>query len=434
MCPDLGQTREIHVKKTPVAATALALTLLATACGGSGGSDGETTLRFAIWGSEERYEVVQAAVQAFMDDNPGIQVETTIAEYDPYWQRMNTEMAGGNAPDVFLMSDRHLREYAGRNVVMDLAPHVGEGVRTDDIIPQVMGLGTDGDHLWGLPMSQITITMPYNPQLWEDAGAEAPELGWTWDDYLEAAQLVSEHTDEEVYGASDFGGIESWFKVYLSQQGKSLYTEDGELGYTADDVAEWWEMATEFREAGATTPAEVTNDTTAGSPMFQRHSASEFTPDSTFGPDHGEQFDGDFALAPLPQGDSLGLYAEPAMLISASARTSHEEESLALIDYVVNEPAAAEALGMAFGLPANQTNREHISADLEGAWQQVYEYEELVGPELKEGPPAPPQGASALFDLFTAYYEDVMFDRADPEEQARAFYAEAEQVIADNQD
>jgi multiple sugar transport system substrate-binding protein len=297
-----------------------------------------------------------------------------------------------------------------------------------------MGLGTDGDHLWGLPMSQITITMPYNPGLWEEAGAEAPELGWTWDDYLEAAQLVTEHTDEEIYGASDFGGIESWFKVYLSQKGKSLYTEDGELGYTADDVVEWWEMATEFREAGATTPGEITNDTTAGFPFVQRRSASEFTPDSTFAPDQADQFDGDFALAPLPQSDSLGLYAEPAMLISASARTSHEEESLALIDYIVNEPAAAEALGMTFGLPANQTNREHIAGDLEGAWQQVYEYEELVGPELKEGPPAPPQGASTLFDLFGTYYEDVMFDRADPEEQARAFYAEAEQVIADNQD
>jgi multiple sugar transport system substrate-binding protein len=366
-----------------------------------------------------------------MKKNPNIKVATSTAIYDAYFQKLATETAGGNAPDVMQMSDRHLREYAERNVVLDLRPHVGKEIQTADLKKEVMGLGTLGDKLYGLPLGQTAVVMAYNPVRWKQAGAKEPKLGWTWDDYFEAAKKVSDETGKKVYGASDFGGIESWFKVWLSQQGKGLYTADGALGYTEQDVVTWWEMATQFRKAGAATPGEITAVNPAGSPMLRKVSASEFLPDSAIAPNAWETYDNEYKLAPLPQvGGDLGLYGEPPMLLSVSARTKQRAAALKLTDFIINDPEAAKILGMARGLPANTKNRAAIAPTLTGAWKQVYEYEELVADKLKVGPPAPPKGAGTLFTLFDKYYQDVMYDKATPADTAKRYFAEAQQTIA----
>ncbi|MEO3812728.1 extracellular solute-binding protein [Sphaerisporangium sp. B11E5] len=416
-----------------VLAGVLAVVVALAGCGGSGdgGGAGAVTIRFAWWGSDQRAKITNEAVKLFMAKNPGIKVVTSTAIYDAYFQKLATETAGGNAPDVMQMSDRHLQDYAARGVVLDLRPHEGKEIRTDGLKKEVMGLGTLGDKLYGLPLGQTAMVMVYDPVLWEKAGAEKPELGWTWDDYFEAAKKVSDHTGRKVYGASDFGGIESWFKVWLSQQGKGLYAPDGSLGYTEQDVVRWWEMATRFRKAGAVTPGEITAVNPAGSPVARKLSASEFQPDSTVAPDAWKAFDNDYALAPPPQvGADPGLYGEPPMLLSVSARTKQRAAALKLADFVVNDPEAAKILGMSRGLPANLANRAAIAPTLTGAWKQVYAYEELIAGKVKTGPPAPPKGAGTLFTLFDKYYQEVMYDRAAPADAARRYYAEARQVLA----
>ena len=417
-------------------AGALAAVLLAagTACGGGSPGDGRIGIRFAWWGSEERAKTTGEAVALFMKKNPGITVKTTTAEYDPYWQKMATETAAGNAPDVMQMSDRHIREYAERGAVLDLQPYTGKAIRTADLKKEVMGLGTLDGKLYGLPLGQTSPTLVYDPVLWEKAGAKAPELGWTWDDFHTAAKKVTDYTAKSgktVYGTSDFGEWESWFKIWLSQQGKSLYTADGKLGYTEQDVTAWWELATRFRKDGAATPAAETAANPAGNPVDRGVSASGFTPDSTIGPKAWEKYDNDFALAPFPQvGADLGLYAEPPMLISVYSRTEQRDAALKLADFIVNDPDAARILGTARGLPANLKNRELISGGLQGAARQVHAYEELIAAKVKLGPPAPPKGASSLFDLFPKYYQEVMNDKATPADAAARYMAEARQIMA----
>ncbi|MFC4586857.1 ABC transporter substrate-binding protein [Sphaerisporangium corydalis] len=399
--------------------------------GGGAAGDGKVTIRFAWWGSEQRAKITNEAVQLFMRKNPSIKVVTSTAIYDAYFQKLATETAGGNAPDVMQMSDRHLQDYAERNVVLDLRSHVGKEIHTADLKKEVMGLGTLGDRLFGLPLGQTAMVMIYNPVLWEKAGAKEPALGWTWDDYFEAAKKVSGETGGKVYGASDFGGIESWFKVWLSQQGKGLYAADGKLGYTEQDVVTWWEMATKFRKAGATTPGEITAVNPAGTPLPRKLSASEFQPDSTVAPDAWKAYDNDYKLAPPPQvGAESGIYGEPPMLISVSARSEQQAAALKLTDFIVNDPEAAKILGMSRGLPANMTNRTAVASGLTGSWKQVYDYEELIAGKIKVGPPAPPKGAGALFTLFDKYYQDVMYDKATPADAAKRYYAEAQQTLA----
>src|SRR5689334_13586089 len=102
----------------------------AAACGSGDGGSGKTTLRFAWWGSEERAKLTQQVVDLYVSKHPDVEIKTTYAAYDPYFQKLATEMSGGNAPDVLQMGDRYLREYAERNTLLDLTEHLGGKVRT----------------------------------------------------------------------------------------------------------------------------------------------------------------------------------------------------------------------------------------------------------------------------------------------------------------
>ncbi|MBC6460927.1 extracellular solute-binding protein [Actinomadura sp. HBU206391] len=329
------------------------------------------------------------------------------------------------------MSDRHVREYADRNALLDLQPYVGKQIQTADLAEHLMGLGTVGAKLYGLPLGQTTTVLQWDPAVWKKADAEEPKLGWTWDDYLAAAVKISKSTGGKV-AFSDPGREESWFKVWLSQQGKGLYAADGALGYTEQDVATWWGMTQRFQKAGAFTPPEANPAANPkGSPWVRRISAAEFTPASTIAPGAFKARGGEFKLAPWPQvGSELGQYSEPPMLLSVSARSKHRDAALKLTDFVMNDPEAGKILGMARGVPANTKTRAAIAPSLPPESKLVYDFEQSVADKVKPGPPAPPKGASACTLAFAKVYEDVVFGKASPADAAKRYMSEARQALA----
>ncbi|MDI6102656.1 extracellular solute-binding protein [Actinoplanes sp. NEAU-A12] len=402
--------------------------LTTTACGGSSGS-GKTTLRFAWWGSEERAKLTQKVVDLFVSKNPAIEVKTTYAAYDPYFQKLATEMSGGNAPDVLQMGDRYLREYAERNTLLDLTEHLGGKVRTADLEKKLFPAGNIGDKTYGLPMGQTTHVLQYDAKRWQEAGATLPADGWTWDDLREAAAKVSAKFGPKVSGLSDPFGIEDWFGDWLRQQGKDLYTADGKLGYTDQDIVRWWQLGLTFREANAITPPAVTSNTTL-TPFPRKESTAEFSPDSTVGMTSFETYGGEFALSAFPTaGTGIGQVTQPPMMLSVAQRTKNRDAALSFADFFVNDPEAGAILGMSRGLPANLKIREALAATLTDEWKMVADYEAKVTPKLLPAPPPPPKGAGVVKTQFQRIYDDVMNAKATPEQAAPRLMSEIQQAL-----
>src|SRR5690349_6165185 len=104
----------------------LGISMLATACGsgsaGSGdGSAGSVTIRFSWWGNDDRAKITNQAVRAFEAANPGITVKTESIDFNSYFDRLATTVAAGDEPDVITMGGAYPREYADRNVLLDLS-------------------------------------------------------------------------------------------------------------------------------------------------------------------------------------------------------------------------------------------------------------------------------------------------------------------------
>ncbi|WP_162606719.1 ABC transporter substrate-binding protein [Jiangella asiatica] len=419
--------------RRPAAVVLAALALGVTAaCGGDDEASGDTvTLHFTWWGNADRADLTEQAIDMFEAEHPDIRIETSFAEFNAYWEKMATQIAGGSAPDILQMDYRYVREYAERNVLREFNVD-GVDVDTSAMEPGLLKAGEIDGTAYAIPMSQNTQALLYDPAAWAAAGEQAPGEEWSWDDLEQGGAAVA--AAGEVAALSDFGQIEDWFEVWLRQQGKELYTEDGELGYTTDDVAAYWTFTNGLREAGIVSPAEETatmDGSQANSPLAKQTSAAEFNYDSGLTADSWEIYGRELALAPFPtDGGELGQYAKPSMLICISQRSEHPEEAAQFIDFLLNDIEVGELLGTSRGMPANAEVREAIGADLEGPPLLAYEFEQALLPQLADAPAPPPRGAGSVKAAFQRIYDDVIFGSATPEDAAARFIAEAEQALA----
>src|SRR6185295_2598371 len=80
------------------------------------------------WGEPAEIKNQQAVVEAFTAANPTIKVNVTVSDWEPYWDKLQTGLAGGAAPDVFAMYGPLGPDDQSRDVLLDLTPYSeGEG-------------------------------------------------------------------------------------------------------------------------------------------------------------------------------------------------------------------------------------------------------------------------------------------------------------------
>lgn len=404
------------------------------ACGGDDkATDGNVTLRFDWWGNADRAALTEQVVDLFEKRHPNITIQTSFAEFGAYFQKLATQVAGGSSPDLMQMDYRYVREYADRGVLAEFGAG-GVNVDTSQINPGLLAGGKINGKLYAIPLGQNTQTFTYDPAQWTAAGAAAPKDGWTWADLTAAAQKVTDKTGGKVRGISDFGPIEDWFEVWLRQQGKTLYTDAGQQGYTAEDVAKWWTLADGLRRSKAATAAEVTakiDGSQANDPVSKKTASSGFGYDSGLTPKTWEIMGREMAISAFPSDSAeLGQYAKPSMQITIAKRSAHPAEAAQFIDFFINDPEAGKILGLSRGMPVNAAVRDATGATLTGPPLVGYQFEKSILPRLKDAPPPPPKGAGAVKTAFQRVYDDVMFGRATPQAAATRFMEESKQALA----
>jgi multiple sugar transport system substrate-binding protein len=187
-----------------VAAVVAAVALLA-ACGdgSTAGSspDGNATLQFVLFGDAVETAGYQQLIDDFEADNPDVRVILSpVAKQDDLLAKLTTGFAGGSPPDVFLINYRRYGQFADQGVLEPVGPYLDDS----DVIDESDFADTalepfrfDGQTLTCMPQNISSLQVYYNVDLFEQSGAALPEAGWTWDDFLAAAQAI---TGDGTYG------------------------------------------------------------------------------------------------------------------------------------------------------------------------------------------------------------------------------------------
>ncbi|MFJ6281214.1 MULTISPECIES: ABC transporter substrate-binding protein [Arthrobacter] len=413
-------------------AVTVAAALMLTACGGSGGGDAggtpdpneEVTLNFTWWGNEDRAERYEEAIALFEEQNPNIDVNGTFMDFPAYWEKRQTEAAGGGLPDVMQFDYSYLRQYGQNGLLLDLTGFEGNGLTTDGIDETLLATGKLEDQTLAVPTGYNAWSLFENPAVLEQAGVEGYEGGTTWDDYDAYMAGVTEASGGEVYGGTDYTMRIQNFELQLRQEGRDLFTEEGEINFTQEELAEFWSSAEDIRE-NAVIPARQLEEVAPKSGFGANLTATEMTWSNFMGGYLGDTGAEDLNIVAPPTSDPSvqDLYQKPSMLHAVSAGTEHPEAAVAFIEFLINSPEVGEIFGATLGVPASETALE--GAALEGPELEVKEYLDSVADRIGEPPAAPVVGYGALENTFLTLGTSIGLGAITPEEAAQQFFDEA---------
>lgn len=417
-------------------AVAIGVALAVSACGsgsgsGSGSSSGPVSLTFAWWGDASRAKVTQAAVDLFVQKHPNIKVSTQYAPFADFFTKLGTQVAGGNAPDLFQIDRGYVNEYAQRGALYDMSADKGD-IDLSKWDSSFANSGKINGKLVAVPFAQNSQTIVIDQTLAQQYGVAMPDKSWTWDDLKTWAQQVHDKSGGKVFGIADPGSTYPAFESWLVQHNKHLYDDKGKLGYSVQDVVDFWNFCTDLRKSGAATTAELTatiTGTPADEPLPKGKAAAEWDYDSLYTLYVAATKD-QLAMYPLPQvNGNTGMLPKPAQMLSVYSKSKHPKEAIELMNFLLNDKDAANALGGSRGLQPNLDIRNSMAASAtDPGVKAIYAYEADNKSKLNPAAVTPPKGDSQVLTLMQRTYQDVAFGRQSVQDAANSFYSQTKQL------
>ncbi|MDN3309841.1 ABC transporter substrate-binding protein [Microbacterium oryzae] len=393
----------------------------------------EVTLTFAFWGNDVRADLYDKAFAAFNEEYPNITIQSSFLDFPAFWEKRQTEAAGGGLPDVMQFDYSYLRQYAENGLLLDLEPFLGGLIDDEPLSDEILAIGEVADGTFGIPTSTNAWGLFTNPALLEKAGVE-DFAGGSWEDYNAWMSDVTEGASaagEEFYGGTDWTGRIQNFEIQQRANGEDLFTEEGEPNFTEDDLRAFWEQGEEVRGSDAIIAAQQLEEVYPLSGFDTALTASELTWDN-FGAGYlGNLGEGYTELGltapPVTVEGAEDLYLKPSMLHSIAASTDHPEAAATLVDFLVNSPESGEIFGTNRGLPASTTALE--AADLDAMSQQIADYEESISDRLGDAPPVPIVGYGTLEEKFRQLGQELGYGTVTVDEAVDQFFSEMDVVL-----
>lgn len=434
--PSHGSRRRF--RKPGIVAAAAAAVLALSACGGGAtpqSADGTVELRFSWWGSDKRAQLTQAAIAAFEAENPKIKIKPEYGDWSGYWDKLATQVAANDAPDIIQMDEKYITEYSTRGALLDLSKY---GIDTSKLDEAALNAGKSEDGLTGIAAGINAATIVANPAVFQAAGVPLPDdKTWTWEDFGRIAAEVTAKSPKGTYGSAAYGTDEASLGVWLRQNGKSLYTSDGKLGFEPADIAEWWEFLKKLSEDKAVPSASEVVEAEAA-PLDQsglatgKNGLAFWWSNQLPALEKAAGSDLQILRFPSKTGKAADtqLWYKASQFWSASSRTKHPEETAKFIDFLANNEKAGEALLADRGVYPNSDVRTAIEAKLTPADIKVVKFIDQIKGELGEAPAPPPKGAGAIQEIVKRYTSEVLFNRLSTEEAGKKAHDEMKSAIS----
>jgi len=181
-----------------------------------------TLTYFTFSAAPDHLADLDAIVTAFEAQHPNITIDVQTADYNDYFTKLQTAVAGGTAPDTFELNYENFVSYASAGSLLDISSQAGPVAST--YYPNAYNVFSLDGKQYGLPESFSDVLLFYNKDLFDAAGLDYPTADWTWPDEIEAAKKLT-NASTAVWG--DFQPVQ-FFEFYkvLAQNGGTFFNED----------------------------------------------------------------------------------------------------------------------------------------------------------------------------------------------------------------
>ncbi len=399
----------------------------------------KVTLRVAWWGNPTRDARTLKAIEMYMAQNPNVTIETETTGWTGYWDKLATQAAANNLPDVIQHDYAYITQYAEKNLLYDLAPAVkSKKIDLTNVTEAYISGGRVKKKLYGISLGTNAWCIIYDPAVLQKAGLAPPSPDWTWADFEKLATEIYKKTGVQTMPLSTIDP-RVMFDDMIRQTGKPFFAPSGNsLGFSDDKtLIEFYEIQLRLLKAGVlikpdtafviTTPQEA--------PFAKGKSWVEFV--------WSNQVVSQQAAANRPVGIALspkiakakrpGTYLKPSMFFSIANSSANKEEAVKFLNYFLNDIEANKVLLAERGIPIIPKVRDTLKEMVDPVNRQVFEYISLVGNNHASPiDPADPVGAGEVLKIFRTIDQEVLYGTTSPKAAAAKFIKQANEVLAKN--
>ncbi len=391
----------------------------------------EARLRMYWWGSQDRARRTLAVADAYHKAKPDVTLTGEAAGGD-YFQKLATQVAGRNAPDVFQLEPLTLADYARRGACAPLDPLIPNPLDIADFGQAMRDLCVVDGKTWGVALGLNAFSMFYDTAAFQKAGLPAPTDKTDWKQYADlSVELSKALKPEGKFGSPDGSRYHYVFEYFLHQRGKLTFTAEGKIGFDADDAKEWFSYWADLRQrGGCVTPDIMALDLLQieSSALVLGKAAISLAFSNQMVGYQGQVKDklGITTFPAGPPGSKPGLFYRPALIWSIAATSKYKEQAADFIRFFVKDPAAAKILGVERGVPMSPAMRQVILPDLNEIERASVEYVNFVADKVGPYPPAPPKGAHEFDDaIMRPIAEQIAFGKLSIADGAKKMVADA---------
>jgi multiple sugar transport system substrate-binding protein len=395
---------------------------------------GTTTLRLAWWGNEPRHNMYNDLADMYEAENPGIVIEREFAGFGPYFEKLATQVAGGNAPDIIHMHPNYLFDYGGRGALLDLTPLVESGkIDLSQFSQGIIDTGAIDGKIYMITLGNSSVGMHYNPALFEEAGVDLPTFEWTWSEWQATVLALADALGEDRYAISDSGSDHRGFRAFLRQRDKLFFDGDA-LGFEKEDLRDYWQMWEDLRAAGAMPPAALTQEMSnlghadsmlvKGMVAIQVQSGNQHKL-------YQVHMEDELGLVIFPHSDNpddaFG-YTVDGAYISLAATTDKVDESADFLNWFLNDPEVALIYKAEHGPPGNQEMAALVREQSEPADQRLADMMGYIAPyAIPQG--YQPTGGGEVLTAFSRIYTEMTFGNLSLEQAVDNFFEEVDFIL-----
>ncbi|QHM70007.1 ABC transporter substrate-binding protein [Mixta intestinalis] len=330
----------------------------------------DANLRMSWWGGNSRHQVTLKAVEEFHKQNPDINVKAEYTGWDGHLSRLTTQIAGGTEPDVMQTNWNWLPIFSKngdgfydlnkmKNVI-DLSQFEATELQTTTV----------NGKLNGIPVSVTARVFYFNDETWKKAGVEYPQ---TWDALMEAGKafesklgkqyypIVLEHQDTLALLNSYM--VQKYNIPAIDEQGKKF-------SYSKEQWVEFFQMYKKLIDSHVMPDTKYyasfgKSNMYEMKPWIQGEWGGTYMWNSTI-----KKYSDNLKpparleLGSYPMLDGAkdaGLFFKPALMLSIGKSTKQPEAAAKLINFLLNDKAGVEALGLERGVPLSKAARGFLT-------------------------------------------------------------------------
>lgn len=385
------------------AASVVALSATLVACSSGGSDTGKQKVVFWQFDTAQAsIDAYKAAITDFEATNPDITVDMQIVPWADQQQKITTALASGALPDVSMLGNDVVAQYAANGSLAPLDPYVDQWSKEEgqdvkkDMYSGDLSYYTYKGKLYGSGVADETRMVYYNKDLFQKAGLDPNTPPTTWEEMEKDAKALKKVVDVPWSApmSKQYVTVQTFMSVYLSY-GAELFDSKGQCGLNTPEFKDALTWYTGIAKQGLTSPdaANQTSDDLAN--LFSNGKAgmlidgpSRYNAIKTQNPDLFENL----GVAPIPSGPKgqfgfLGGW--PLVMWNTS---THKDAAAKWIHYATSPKGALSKIAETSGIlparksmtdtaPWNTAPYDAFAAQL----AKAYPYQYPAGPSPKMG-------------------------------------------------